>query len=636
MNRLSPSGPRTVLTALGSLRFGAVLLMLTLFTLACATVYESVHGTEQAMMVFYRARWFQALLGLVGLNVLIATALRYPFTSRQIGFVLTHVSVLVILIGAVVSKFFGVEGRVVLAEGNTTSQFATSEGMLTVKEPESGAQTEMRLERYGLRGLEPVTLAEPATLTLGETSFLVDRYLPDSERMQRVVNDAPHGHPAVRVSFGRPGEAETAWVFLDQRQRMGPVAVTFRRIEDQEQLQRLIAGTGSADANEQEEAKVRVALGGKTYDFLLQQCLHEPVKIGETEWTLRVLRYLPHAVVGKDHEIQNASPDPVNPAIEVELSGPEGSEKRLAFARFPDFGSMHNRKGAADLKVTFLFPQTTKATAPIEVIAAPENRFYARFAPRGQPAVMQEIAVGAALPTPWPGRTFTLADYYERARITQEVVARKAVRKERVPAIRLRAKRAGKEQTVWMQLGYSARMTLGGKAFELTYGQRMLPLGFAVTLEDFHIGYYPGGRRPRSFESRIAVTDPTSGRKTTYLISMNHPAKHGGFRFFQSSYRMGGDRAVSILSVSRDPGWPIVLIGYLGTIGGMLWVLRVRAREKAALEGAAGGRSRPGSKTIPLLRPGATCVSSGVPAIGGGKGEPMAVSHAGEHGRSKR
>ena len=48
--------------------------MLLVVAMACATVFESSVGTEQALAAFYKSWWFRALLGLVGVNMLAALA----------------------------------------------------------------------------------------------------------------------------------------------------------------------------------------------------------------------------------------------------------------------------------------------------------------------------------------------------------------------------------------------------------------------------------------------------------------------------------------------------------------------------------------------------------------------------------
>ena len=96
-------GPQSLLRVLGSLWFAVVLLVLLLVAMACATVFESRHGTDMALGIFYRAWWFEGSLALLAANVLAAVVVRYPFSKKQIGFALTHLSILVTLAGALVT-----------------------------------------------------------------------------------------------------------------------------------------------------------------------------------------------------------------------------------------------------------------------------------------------------------------------------------------------------------------------------------------------------------------------------------------------------------------------------------------------------------------------------------------------------
>jgi cytochrome c-type biogenesis protein CcsB len=105
-------------------------------------------------------------------------------------------------------------------------------------------------------------------------------------------------------------------------------------------------------------------------------------------------------------------------------------------------------------------------------------------------------------------------------------------------------------------------------------------LPFAVRLESFEIDYYPGTRRPAQFRSRVVVKDAARGSSLPAVIEMNHELSYGGYRFFQSSYRQQAGREMTILSVSRDPGQPIVFLGYYGLVAGMLIVLATRVADR--------------------------------------------------------
>jgi len=107
-------------------------------------------------------------------------------------------------------------------------------------------------------------------------------------------------------------------------------------------------------------------------------------------------------------------------------------------------------------------------------------------------------------------------------------------------------------------------------------------LPFAVKLDSFEVDYYEGTRRPAQFRSRVTVRDGGLGKPA--VIEMNRPLEHGGYTFFQSSYRETAQRDLTILSVAKDPGQPIVFLGYYGLVVGMLVVLgtRIADRRRAA------------------------------------------------------
>ncbi len=101
-------------------------------------------------------------------------------------------------------------------------------------------------------------------------------------------------------------------------------------------------------------------------------------------------------------------------------------------------------------------------------------------------------------------------------------------------------------------------------------------LPFAIRLDAFEIDVYQGTERPAMFRSRVQVRDAAHGVDRPAVIEMNKPLAYGGFRFFQSSYRMDLKPPMTILSVSRDPGQPIVFTGYVLLVVGMILVFATR------------------------------------------------------------
>jgi hypothetical protein len=571
---------------LGSLRFAAALLVLLLVALSLATIFETTHGTEQALRRYYYAWWFKLLLGLVGLNVLSAVILRFPFTRRQIGFVLTHAGILVTLIGAVVSEQFGVSGQVGIADGQTASEFnlAGREAVTVLCGADQQTTTLSLAERIG-DPLHPTEFGPPLELSVGKLKLSVLRYLPDSDWEQQVTDDNPAPQLGVEVALSADGHDESVWVLAGHSAFLGELEVAVREVADQAELDQILAGPATSAPTS--KGQVHVEYQGASFEFSVEEGLAHVVPLGETGLTARLLRYLPHATVGQNREIVNASDRPMNPYVEVELTGPSGPETRRAFARFPDFAASHAGMSEEGAKVRFVAGDAPVTTAPIEVLSGPEGALHVRFSPVGGEPAVRRVSLGTAVDSPWRNHPFEVRRRFARARVQWQLAPVQPVRAQRMPGLLVRASTPVQTNEMWLQKGRGQRLMVDGVAHQVAYADETRPLGFALKLERFQIVPYPGEQRPRSFESHVNVTDPTTGQTRSAVISMNAPLSFGGYTLYQSSYRQEGGQSVSFLSVSRDWGQPIAFAGYGALMAGMVIVLVTRMLERRRPAGAS-------------------------------------------------
>jgi len=109
------------LRVLLSLKLAVVLLVLLLIGLAAGTIVETRTNTETAGNLVYYSWWFIGLQILLVVNISMSMAALFPWTKRRIGFVLTHASLLIIMLGAAVTFLFKIEGRLFLWEGESAS-----------------------------------------------------------------------------------------------------------------------------------------------------------------------------------------------------------------------------------------------------------------------------------------------------------------------------------------------------------------------------------------------------------------------------------------------------------------------------------------------------------------------------------
>lgn len=564
------------LKAIGSLWFAAVILLLLSVAMACATVFESAHGSEKALAFFYKSWWFKTLLGLLAVNAGAALAVRYPFSRHQIGFVMAHGSILLILAGAWVTQKFGIDGRVSIVEGQSVADLTIPQDVFVLESRSSKSSMEINPPPLLDAGTvkvpgQPAVSAESVRAEVLEFAF-------DSTARTEMRNDNPHASLAIEVSFSETGTDEPAWVPAGQAGTVGEVQVACIEITDEQELEKRASTAPAAEGDGTRTVKVEYQ--GTAYELNVDDCIAATQPVGNTGMTLRVLRYLPHATVAGRGQITNASNQPVNPAIEAELSGPQGIETRFAFARFPDFQSMHGNLRNQDVKLILVATVDQDVHAPVEILVGPDDQLHARFT-SGRDSFFSKLQAGTPLQTPWPQRKLGVSRVFKNARPHRIVSPSAHSHAEPRPAILVRLTSGQEKTDIWLQKYSDQPVVLSGHTYRLEYDDKTIPLGFKVALDAFRIGNYPGTNRPRSYESRITITDPASGRVESRVISMNHPTSYGGYTFYQSSYRQTGQHTASVLSVSRDPGKPIVFAGYGLMMFGVLLVLINRLKSTA-------------------------------------------------------
>lgn len=121
-----------LLASLFSMRMMTIGLLLFLLGIGTATFIESIYGIQSAKIIIYNATWFEILLVYLGLN-LISNIFKYKMFQREkIAMLLFHLSFIVILFGAAITRYISFEGLMVIKEGTTSDFIYTSEPHLLV------------------------------------------------------------------------------------------------------------------------------------------------------------------------------------------------------------------------------------------------------------------------------------------------------------------------------------------------------------------------------------------------------------------------------------------------------------------------------------------------------------------------
>ena len=132
-----------LLSTLFSMRWASVGLIAFLVAIAAATFIESTHGIQAAKIIIYDASWFEGLLLYLAL-ALVSNIFHYQMWKREkIAMFSFHLSFLIILLGAAITRFVSFEGLMVIKEGTSKNFIYTADPYLLVnaQELETGKQT---------------------------------------------------------------------------------------------------------------------------------------------------------------------------------------------------------------------------------------------------------------------------------------------------------------------------------------------------------------------------------------------------------------------------------------------------------------------------------------------------------------
>lgn len=356
-----------------SVKLAVVLISVLIVASIAGTLYETSFDARVARAYIYNAWWFNLWLVILCLNLTCSAFSRWPWKRHHTGFLLTHLGIIVLLVGAMIGRHWGVEGTMTLFKGQPPDNQLNipDERILRVEDGNDG-RGEIRQYPVEIIGRRP-TPAHP--WRLGQTAGGWDLALVDyasaldasfepkatsgdnggvpgvgqpavrvrlvSKRLNQTMDqwllagDADHGAldlglAAVQV---RAGTAPAAESVSRPTPAAAPTADTVDEgifafaLKPDAQIAQPLPGTKASGV------KVRLKMAdngqphvffdwqGATWDFDPATGRGKDEDLGGSGLSATVENYWPDFVVGKDNQPASASGEPRNPAVLVRIHG---------------------------------------------------------------------------------------------------------------------------------------------------------------------------------------------------------------------------------------------------------------------------------------------------------------------------
>lgn len=113
--------------------FMGVLLIVFAAVIGYATIIENDYDAITAKMLVYNAKWFEVLMLLMVINFSGMIFTKQLYRKSKINILIIHLSLIVIIIGAAITRYAGFEGLMHIRNGQTTNVFRSSDTYINVQ-----------------------------------------------------------------------------------------------------------------------------------------------------------------------------------------------------------------------------------------------------------------------------------------------------------------------------------------------------------------------------------------------------------------------------------------------------------------------------------------------------------------------
>lgn len=289
----------SVLKFLASLKLAVVVIIALGAMTAWGTIVEAKYDAEAANKLVYSSPLMFGLMGVFAVNLIAVMVDRWPWQEKHTGFVLAHIGLLLVLLGAWMTKYYGIDGSMTINLGESSKQVVVGQTDLTLYSSMDASRYTKIDDREVDFFLNRPSEEKPYVVKMPQGSLKVVKYLPYSFRDQKIIEtkDDQNG-AAIRFQLQNPNVSVTEWMLQPGAGRfvtkdLGPASIVFGNIEGQavDKTKNTIVLSPKGDA-------IEYAIQSAREPGKVKRGTAKPGDTVETGWmglVLRVLKFMPHA-----------------------------------------------------------------------------------------------------------------------------------------------------------------------------------------------------------------------------------------------------------------------------------------------------------------------------------------------------
>ncbi|MGR3218756.1 MAG: cytochrome c biogenesis protein ResB, partial [Candidatus Anammoxibacter sp.] len=517
----------------------------------------------------FHSHWFTILLVFLCINLFACAVKRWRNTVLQIGFLSTHLSLILIMVGSVIDSKYGYKGAINLIEGQSVDYFFTFDDMKKIP-----LGFELLLEDFELIKHPPkfeliaytkendkerrITIKVGKEQSIASSPYKVEikRFIPDAELLREPINTSDElKNPAVFVQLYSAENVDSeGWLLANHRN-----SYEFKR--EGIRIEYIWAKTEKEFANLDNSKEEKTVVEKKEKSKLIVKLkdrnitVEFPVKVGQhfevanSEYHVQIVEYTPD-FPNKDLPESQQTDD--NPAIKIEIHGPQGNEERWIFANYPAWDEMHETK-YSDINLVFASEGNVRQIRHV-VQVAQDSKGNHKLIYSKEGKIIKNI--------PWKldekysigntGFHVKLVKYYPSFGMKEEIVQKSDNLVN--PAILVDTTGPSGKTSEWL-------FAKNGRAWWY--------------LDDNLALLYQEGREIiKDFKSTLKIIEDGKVVKTK-TIEVNDPLSYKGIDFYQANYDPNNPK-FSGIQVTSHPGIFVVYTGFWTLCFGIVFIFYIK------------------------------------------------------------
>lgn len=170
---------KQILSIFSSMKTMAVMMLIFAGAIGYATFVENDYGTITAKADIYNALWFEILLFLLTINLILNMYNYKMYTIKKAPIFIFHLSFIIMLIGAAMTRFVGFEGTMHIREGAISSTMTSSDTYFSVS-AKVGDKEELTSQSVYLSKKSKNSLSSSLSVDGKDVHVELVEYIPDA------------------------------------------------------------------------------------------------------------------------------------------------------------------------------------------------------------------------------------------------------------------------------------------------------------------------------------------------------------------------------------------------------------------------------------------------------------------------